>query len=252
MSVCVCMAAYTCVWQYTCVGRGQRPISGGFLNHFQFLFYMFFPQVFHCTNVVYVCAYACVCVGTWVCMWRPKVDVGNRPGLVFHLFIGTGSFSWTHNSSTWLVSLASLLWDPVSAFGDWSYRWTALLTRHLMWVFRDPQWYSAMRSKHLNRWAIFLAPTPWFFLKSCGYYLFMWFVVCVCARVCVFVCHNTCLRSEASLKESVFSFYHTGPGDGTSRYHPWQAVHYPVNCLQTIYTEFWGWVFSLSLKLTYW
>lgn len=59
-----------------------------------------------------------MCICRYMCghVWRPKVDFGCLPQLLFAFFIESGSLNWTQ-SLLWQVWLASLLWvSPDSTF----------------------------------------------------------------------------------------------------------------------------------------
>lgn len=77
----------------------------------------------------------------FLCVWCLYVcDVGNYPLSLFQLFIEAGSLHQIQNSPMRLVSLAGLLWDPISTFWVWNYRWTATPTSHLngLWESKPP------------------------------------------------------------------------------------------------------------------
>lgn len=55
-----------------------------------------------------------VCGRTHTCWMHLEADVRNRPPLIFHLITEAQSLRQTQNSSSWLVCLASLLWNALS------------------------------------------------------------------------------------------------------------------------------------------
>lgn len=87
----------------TCTHR-QKFLTKIFIllvNQFYFIWWFF-------CMCMYVYVYVPICIGLYMCMWRPEVDMGCVPQMLFTLFACHTKVSWAWCLQIWLRSLASL------------------------------------------------------------------------------------------------------------------------------------------------